>query len=54
MSHMNDFGEIVDNYEEWLELSGAEDSEETRGWYDCPEGEEYSYIQDHPEWWEKF
>lgn len=54
MPHMNNDGQIVDNYEEWLELSGAEDSEETRGWYDCPEGGEDDYINEHQEWWNNF
>ena len=25
------------SYEEWLELSGLDDTDENRGWYECPE-----------------
>lgn len=54
MPHINDDGIIVDDYNEWLEITGAEDSEETRGWYDCPEGEKNAYIENHKEWWDNF
>ena len=54
MPHMEDDGCIVDNYEGWLEETGSEDSEETRGWYDCPEGQEADYIEDHQDWWNSF
>lgn len=54
MPHMNDDGQIVDDYNEWLEIAEVEDSEETRGWYDCPEGEEADYIENHQEWWDNY
>lgn len=42
------------DYEEWLENANLEDTEENRGWYDCPEEDRYQYIQDHQEWWNDF
>lgn len=45
--------EAID-YEDWLEKSGLEDTEENRGWYDCDEDDRYQYIQDHPDWWDNF
>ena len=52
MPHENSNGQIVDDYEGWLEITGARDCKETRGWYDCPEGDKYKYIQNNEEWWE--
>ncbi len=54
MPHLNDDGYIVDDYEEWLELAEVEDSEETRGWYNCPEDEKADYIRNHQEWWDNY
>ncbi|MCM1124643.1 MAG: hypothetical protein NC416_18870 [Eubacterium sp.] len=52
MAHLNDDGIIVNDYNAWLEATDLEDSEETRGWYDCPEGEESDYIDNHQDWWD--
>lgn len=41
-------------YEEWLEETGVDDTEENKGWYDCPEEDRYEYIIDNQEWWENF
>lgn len=54
MSHLDDDGNLVDNYEEWLVLAETEDSEETRGWYDCPLEKSADYIAEHSEWWKNF
>lgn len=54
MPHMDDNGYIVDDYEAWLEETGTEDSEEARGWYDCPDGEQHDYIMSHQAWWNAF
>jgi len=43
-----------ESYEEWLELSGIEDTEEARGWYECEEGDRAQYIEDHKDWWENW
>lgn len=43
-----------EDYEEWLEITELEDTEENRGWYDCLEEDRSQYINDHPDWWEKF
>lgn len=43
-----------DGYQDWLEESDLEDSEEVRGWYDCPEDERAQYIEEHRDWWETF
>ena len=43
-----------ENYEEWLEVTGVEDTSEAEGWYNCEEEDRYQYIQDHQEWWENF
>lgn len=42
------------SYEEWLELSGLDDTDENRGWYECPEEDRYDYIENNREWWESF
>ena len=42
------------DYEQWLEETGNEDSEETRGWYDCPDDQRSQYIEEHPDWWENY
>jgi hypothetical protein len=39
------------DYENWLEDSGLDDTPENRGWYDCPLEESSEYIKDHPDWW---
>ena len=54
MPHLSDDGFIVDDYQEWLKMTGAEDAPETKGWYDCPEGKQSDYIKDHPDWWKNF
>lgn len=58
MSYTNDDededGYTEDSYEEWLEKTGLEDSEENRGWYDCPEDEKADYIENHQDWWDSF
>lgn len=43
-----------DGYESWLDTCGLEDTEENRGWYDCPEDQEGQYIEDHQDWWNNF
>ena len=52
--HINDYGFLVDDYEGWLKTTGVEDTEETRGWYNCPDGEQHDYIENHQEWWNNF
>lgn len=42
------------NYEEWLELSGLDDTDENRGWYECPEEDRHDYIENNRDWWESF
>ena len=54
MPHLDDDGYIVDDYDGWREYCGLEDSEETHGWYDCPDGEQSKYIEEHEEWWNTF
>ena len=46
--------EVSENYVEWLEFTGNEDTEETRGWFDCPEEERADYIRNHQEWWSNY
>ncbi len=29
----------MDDYQDWLEETGNEDTDENRGWYECPEDE---------------
>lgn len=43
-----------DDYQDWLDETGLEDTSENKGWYDCEEDERYDYIQNNPDWWEKF
>ncbi len=43
------------SYNDWLEASGAQDSDETYGYWSCDSDEETSrYIHDHADWWEEF
>ena len=44
----------TDDYEEWLEETGLEDTEENHGWFDCPDDERSSYIEEHSDWWKNF
>lgn len=46
--------DIIEDYEEWLEVTELEDTEENRGWFECPEEDRYKYIKEHNDWWNKF
>lgn len=41
-------------YKEWLEETGLDDTDENKGWYDCPEEDRAGYISDNQDWWENF
>lgn len=43
-----------DDYDDWLEETGLEDTEENKGWYDCPDEDRHQYIKDNPDWWSNF
>jgi hypothetical protein len=44
----------MDDYLEWLDETGLEDTDDNRGWFECPEDERANYISEHPDWWSDF
>lgn len=43
-----------ESYYEWLEDTCLEDTEENRGWFECPDDDRADYIDEHSDWWENF
>lgn len=41
-------------YEEWLKETGLDDTEENKGWFNCPEEDRADYIRNNSEWWNNF
>ena len=43
------------SYNDWLEASGAQDSDETYEYWSCDSDEETAeFISSHQSWWEEF
>jgi len=45
---------MSNDYQDWLKETGNEDTDENRGWYECPEDERADYIEEHSEWWSNY
>lgn len=43
-----------DNYKDWLEETGLQDTTENRGWFECSDEDRSTYINEHPDWWKDF
>lgn len=42
------------DYNDWLNETGLTDTEENKGWFDCPDEDRAGYIRTHTDWWETF
>lgn len=40
-----------ENYEEWLDASGNEDTPTNKAWYNCPEEKRSDFIKENKSWW---
>lgn len=43
------YGYDDNQYDEWLNDIGEEDTSEIRGWFYCEENERAQYLEDHPD-----
>lgn len=37
-----------------VKRTGLDDTEENKGWFNCPEEDRADYIKNNPEWWNNF
>ncbi len=42
------------DYDDWLNETGLDDTEENKGWFNCPDDDRADYIENHSDWWENF
>jgi hypothetical protein len=39
---------MADSYEEWLEQTDQDDTQNARDWYNCPDEDREQWMENHP------